>query len=60
MKPRVLPVLAVLALFFVKAVPASERKSESIAPGLTHHVLSKGKAATSKSYRNSKTPAHRE
>jgi len=51
MKPRILPVLAVLALFFVKAVPASERKSESIAPGLTHHVLSKGKAATSKSYR---------
>lgn len=48
MKLRVLPVLA---LFFVGAAAAAERTSESIAPGLTHHVLSRGGAATSRSYR---------
>ena len=51
MNPRVLLTFVVLALFFAGVVPASERTSESIAPGLTHHVLSKGEVATSKGYR---------
>jgi hypothetical protein len=40
-----------LALTFALVAPAAERRAETVAPGLTHIVLSKGYAASAKSYR---------
>ena len=51
LKRRILPTFFFLALWCAKAALAVEPSTEILAPGLKHLVLSRGEAATSKSYR---------
>jgi exopolysaccharide biosynthesis protein len=51
LKQRISAIVLLLTLAYAAPAKAAEQSAETLAPGLKHHVLSRGEAATTKSYR---------